>query len=361
MPVELKFYGIIGKDVTATSIKRKVDAIEDTSQELVGRFDSDGGSVRDGRTIHDVVTQYPGPTRAIVESFAGSISSYLLTAFDEVEITPNGMVMIHNPTSKIEGDDEDLTHHAEFLAGLKQNMVEAYAKQMDLDTDEVVSLMKAETWYSADEAIDAGLATRIKGTAKPTTLALSNIDLPYRAVASLRCEAPSGDTSEHEETTEMPESNTPVAATVAEIKAAFPKAKGDFIVSCLEKNMPIASVAAAAAEELMAENEELTAKVAAMEEEMATLKASAEASTNAEGDGETEAEANAQNTVNALAKGLDAVSNVTSSDGPSATARWNEAVAQYSKHPRAKAVRLANRNNPGLREQMLAEANANRN
>ena len=64
-----------------------------------------------------------------------------------------------------------------------------------------------------------------------------------------------------------------MAPSIKEIKAAFPKMKDSFFVKCLERELPIASVASAAAEELMAENQELMAKVAAMEEEMTALKA----------------------------------------------------------------------------------------
>jgi hypothetical protein len=139
--------------------------------------------------------------------------------------------------------------------------------------------------------------------------------------------------------------------------------KDSFFVKCLERELPLASVAGAAAEELMAENQELMAKVAAMEEEMTSLKAKAmedeEVKPDAMEDGEEEV--TEEETAKATAKvGAKPVARAKSSATKDATARWNEAVdeALATAKTRFKAVAIANRKHPGLREQMLAEANA---
>jgi hypothetical protein len=62
----------------------------------------------------------------------------------------------------------------------------------------------------------------------------------------------------------------------------------------------------------------------------------------------------------AKARGVKPVAKARTS-GPSASARWNQAVdAAMAKtgNNKMKAVALANRNHPGLREAFLAEANA---
>jgi hypothetical protein len=157
-------------------------------------------------------------------------------------------------------------------------------------------------------------------------------------------------------------STQPVAASIKEIKAAFPKMKDSFFVKCLEKELPLASVAGAAAEELMAENQELMAKVAAMEEEMTSLKAKAMEDEEVKPDAmEGEEEVTEEETAKATAKvGAKPVARAKSSATKDATTRWNEAVdaALATAKTRFKAVAIANRKHPGLREQMLAEANA---
>ena len=161
--------------------------------------------------------------------------------------------------------------------------------------------------------------------------------------------------------------STPVAATVQEIKTAFPKAKSDFIVRCLERQLPIASVAQVAAEEMMTENESLAAKVAAMEEELTSARAMmeelasrAKAMEGEEKPEEAKAEYDEKEEAKARRTGVTPVARGTAGK-PSASVRWNEAVSQCltrTNGDRVKAVALANKQNPGLREAYLAEVNA---
>jgi hypothetical protein len=160
----------------------------------------------------------------------------------------------------------------------------------------------------------------------------------------------------------MPES-TPVAATLKEIKAAFPKAKAERVIAWALKEMPMASVATAAAEEMMSENEELMAKCKAMEEELAKYKAAElEISTDDEEDDSEKEMAKAAEEEKVEAKAKSGVKPVAKArtNGPSASVRWNQAVdaAMAKTKDKMKAVALANRTHPGLREAFLAEANA---
>ena len=150
-------------------------------------------------------------------------------------------------------------------------------------------------------------------------------------------------------------SQTPVAATIEEIEAAFPKLKAATVLACIKKKMPIASVAQAAVEEMMAENAALQEKCTAMEEELTALKA-AEVVPAEEVPAEEECEAKA------VAKpGVKAVARVSSgATAKSAREQWESAVnaeVQAGK-PRAKALVAANKKHPGLRERFLAEVNS---
>jgi hypothetical protein len=124
----------------------------------------------------------------------------------------------------------------------------------------------------------------------------------------------------------------------------------------------MASVAAAAAEEMMSENEELMAKCKAMEEELAKYKAmESESPEDEEEKPEAKAEEDEEEKPEAKAKsGVKPVAKARTS-GPSASVRWNQAIETAlakCRGNRAKAVAMANRNHPGLRAAMVAEANA---
>lgn len=147
--------------------------------------------------------------------------------------------------------------------------------------------------------------------------------------------------------------STPVAASVKEIRAAFPKMSDTFVLGCIEKNMPMAQVAEAVVEEQQRMLADQEATIAALEAEIAS-RDEAQAKAEAEAKAKEEAEAKAK------AAGNQPVQTPGDSGQPSALARWNDAIADGRKRGlshQAAAIE-ANRRNPGLREQMLAEINA---
>ncbi len=378
MPNEINLFGTIGnvggeRGITAQQVKTALAKMDQT-QELIVRIDSEGGSVFDGLSIYDAFANYPGPKKAVIESTAFSIASYIAMAFDDVEIAENGYVMIHEPASNVEGTASDMTKSAELLAKLDQSMVAAYAKKTGLSEIEARGLMQDETFMNASEALTFGFVNRISSKSVQTRIQPTSrhTKMPQRVYAAL-FGGTQGDN--HDPTKEVnPMSTTqPTAASIKEIKAAFPKMKAEFFVKCLEKELPLASVASAAAEELMQENAALQTQCKAMEEELTTLRAKAmeievepdpetdpAVDPNAEGEDPTVEDPNkAKATARSGAKPV-ARSKSPAGSGLSATQRWNATVeaAFPTAKTKFKAVAIANRKNPGLREQMLAEANS---
>jgi ATP-dependent protease ClpP protease subunit len=366
-PKNIRIDGPIGQgegEISAEFIRSQLP--ENGTDPIRVSFHTEGGSVFEGFAIYDAFVNYSGPKTASVESTAFSIGSFILTAFDDVEMSPNAYLMMHNPRIGIEGDDDELASTAGMIGKLKASMIDAYAKRSGKSTEEIAAILKAETYMNATDAVANGFANRI--TSKPVQArAFARLDkLPHGVVAALFGAGSGGDTESHKE--QSMSDSKPVAATVGEIKAAFPKAKSDFIVKCLERQLPLASVAQAAAEEMMTENETLAAKVAAMEEELTSARAmmeelAARAKAMEGGEEETEeAKAKGEYDEKATARrtGVTPVARGTAGK-PSASARWKDAVNAcllQTGGDKVKAVALANRSNPGLREAYLAEVNA---
>ena len=166
----------------------------------------------------------------------------------------------------------------------------------------------------------------------------------------------------------MSESTKPAAASLAEIKAAFPKFKAEFVLSCIERSLPMASVMtealAAMDEEMQAlkaklaqyEQQEEQAKAKSMEEEE-LAKAKAMEEEKEEEEVEAKAKAKARLGVRPVAKAAGG-----SASKPSATAQWTGSVSSKvaSGLSRSQAIHAVEREFPGLRQQMIEEANAAR-
>jgi ATP-dependent protease ClpP protease subunit len=363
MVKSIRIDGVIGQGEGEVSAEFIRSQLPEGNEPIRVSIHSEGGSVFEGFAIYDAFTNYSGPKTISVESTAFSIASFIAMAFDEIEMSPNAYLMLHNPRVGIEGDDEELAKSAGMIGQLKTNMIDAYSKRSGKNAEEIAAILKAETYMNASDAVANGFADRI--TEKPIKgRPIACIDSMPHGVYTALFGAGSGGNSEPQREKPMSDSK-PVAATVQEIKAAFPKAKAEFVLACIEKSLPMASVASAAAEEMMKENEELVAKVAAMEEELAKARAEMDeyAKSKAMEGEEEEAKAKAEEEEKEVAKarrtGVKPVAQATSGK-PSASARWNEAIESSLAKcggNRAKAVALANKNNPGLRAAMLAEVN----
>ena len=153
-----------------------------------------------------------------------------------------------------------------------------------------------------------------------------------------------------------------IAASIQDIKAAFPKAKSDFILRCLEQQMPLEKVAVEAANQsmseidtLIAKNAELMAKIAELTTEIDALKAAATTTPVAQNGGTLPEPA----TPLARKTGVDPVAKGSAAQ-ITAKARWYDAVQAKIRTGinREQAVIAVEQETPGLRASMLAELTA---
>ena len=154
-------------------------------------------------------------------------------------------------------------------------------------------------------------------------------------------------------------SNPKPVATVKFIQARFGKASSDFIVKAVAAEMTEDQVAEMYYSEMMTENEQLKAKLAAMEEEMVALKAKAQETTVAEVE-EDDKEEMVTMPAAKVRPGVAPVASVTASKPvASAKAQWEGVVATYTAQglKKADAARKAAREHAGLRDAVIAEAN----
>jgi len=344
MPNEIKLYGVIGEDVTAVDVKTQLDAMDQT-QPLVVRIHSEGGAVSDGLAMYDAFRSYAGPKRAVVESAALSIASHIAMAFDDLEITENGYLMIHNPHMEVAGDDLAHAQAADCLSQLKESMVTAYSSRTGKSRDEVLAVMANETWINARDALAGGYVSRIM---PPQLRAVAKTKTIPKAVLDSLCGVPNKPSPQS--TGDDPMSSEPIAATIEEIEAKFPTMKPDRILACVKKKLPMASVMS---EALAAMEDELTqckAKLAQLEQ----AKAESESVTV------TEEEPQEETMAKAKAKaGVKPVAKATNTTKPSALAQWNSLLSAKVGQgiPKSKAVMAIASEHPGLREQMVEEVN----
>lgn len=122
---------------------------------------SPGGEVFDGIAIRNAMRRHKAKVVATVDGLAASAASFILTGADEVIMGANSQLMIHDAWGMAVGDASVMSQMATELAKVSDNIADMYAQRGGGTAADWRTLMLAETWYSADEAVEAGLADSV--------------------------------------------------------------------------------------------------------------------------------------------------------------------------------------------------------
>lgn len=156
--------------VSASDFARELAAI--STANVVLRINSPGGDVFEARAMMAAIAEHPATFTAKIDGLAASAATALTLACDTVEIADGGFYMIHQAWTFAMGNADDMTATAGLLSKIDDVLVAGYVAKSGKPAAEVLNWMKAETWFTAQEAVDAGFANTIaKPPAKKQALA----------------------------------------------------------------------------------------------------------------------------------------------------------------------------------------------
>lgn len=166
-PAELLLYGDISAtswwedDVTPKQFKQDLDALGDVA-EINVYINSNGGDVFAGQAIHSMLKRHKATINVYVDGLAASIASVVAMAGDTIHMPKNAMMMIHNPWTIAVGNSEDFRKLADDLDKIRESIIVTYQEKSGMERDKIIELMDAETWLTAEEAVDYGLADELE-------------------------------------------------------------------------------------------------------------------------------------------------------------------------------------------------------
>ena len=150
------------------------------------RLNSPGGSVFDAVAIFNALTRHTGTITVWIDGIAASAASYVAMAGDEIVMPENAFLMIHDPSGIVMGTAADMRDMAATMDKIAGSMIRGYAARSGKSEEEIATLMAAETWFDAKDALDAGLATRM---VEPVRIAASFDIARFRNVPPALVEA----------------------------------------------------------------------------------------------------------------------------------------------------------------------------
>lgn len=171
--------------VSAKEFATALDALPDDVNEIRLHINSPGGDVFDGIAVLNALRAHPARVVAIVDGLAASAASFVAAGADEVVMARNSEMMIHDAWGLCVGNAADMHSMADQLDHLSDNVASVYAEKAGGTIADWRAAMQTETWYSAEEAVAAGLADRVdeKKTEAKNSFDLSIFNYAGRAAA----------------------------------------------------------------------------------------------------------------------------------------------------------------------------------
>lgn len=161
--------------VTAKAVRDRLQSLRAIDR-LTVRINSPGGMVDEAVAIHTLLNEYAAAKTVKVDGVAASAASVVAMVGQRIEMAVGSMLMIHNPWTVAIGDGAELRKAAEVADKYRDSLIGIYGKRTGKPREEIAAAMAAETWYTAEDAVAAGMADGI-GAEEPAVAAFVDPEL----------------------------------------------------------------------------------------------------------------------------------------------------------------------------------------
>lgn len=153
-PIQLEIDDFVGYgNASFRSVKRRLKAAKGRKVRAV--VNGYGGYVTDGVGIYNLLRSH-GEVETHIATWAFSADTIIAMAGQHRTMAENGFFMVHNPLGGAYGEAADMEHNAAILRMMEKQLIDIYARETGMDEAKVKEMMDAETWLSAQEALELG-------------------------------------------------------------------------------------------------------------------------------------------------------------------------------------------------------------
>ena len=161
--LELDLYGTVGSfwddGINAAKVVALLRNAEDVT-EIECRINSMGGNAFDGIAIMNALKDHPAEVTVKVDGLAASAASIIAMAGDTIEMGEGSFLMVHRASGFVYGQADDMLKTAEILEKADGEIIDVYARRSKKPVETVRGWVEEETWFTGQEAVDAGLADK---------------------------------------------------------------------------------------------------------------------------------------------------------------------------------------------------------
>jgi ATP-dependent Clp endopeptidase proteolytic subunit ClpP len=167
--------------VSAKEFVAALDDLPDDTEQIRLLINSPGGECWEGLAVLNALRAHPAKVTAVIEGIAASSASFIAAGVDELHVMENAEIFVHCAWGGCIGNAGDMSKMAADLTHEDRNLASIYAGKAGGDVDEWLARMAGETFYSAEEAVEVGLADLVvkatRGKADAAAKAKARFDL----------------------------------------------------------------------------------------------------------------------------------------------------------------------------------------
>ena len=133
--------------------------------EITLYINSPGGEVISGLAVYDYIKFMKSPVRTVCIGEAASMGAIIFLAGEKREMLPHTRILIHDPSYghlDVSGKKpHEIQRGVDSLNKVRETLAEIISEKTNKSLDEIYGITAEDNYFTAEEAIDFGLATNI--------------------------------------------------------------------------------------------------------------------------------------------------------------------------------------------------------
>jgi ATP-dependent Clp protease, protease subunit len=170
---EMIISGAIGKGgwfYTATSADDVRNALREVTASTVRiKLNSGGGDADQGIEIYNYLKDLDKYVIVEITSLGASAASIIAMGADEVIMRTGSRMMIHEAATFAYGTKQDIKKTLSALESYDESIISIYEEKTGKTREEIAKLVEAETWMTAEEAVEKGFADKVESKKQEDT------------------------------------------------------------------------------------------------------------------------------------------------------------------------------------------------
>ncbi|WP_270790254.1 head maturation protease, ClpP-related [Enterococcus diestrammenae] len=138
------------------------EQLDNVKNDVTIRLNSTGGDVFQGVEIYNYLKNHPSKITVEVTGTAASAATFICAGADQVIMDTGTTFMIHRGATYVWGNKNDIEAALNMMETIDDSIISIYAENTGQSSEQIETWMDAETWFTADEAVKYGFATKVK-------------------------------------------------------------------------------------------------------------------------------------------------------------------------------------------------------